>query len=131
VEKQILEKIPDSRLRAYVVWVPVLRAGPFESTARDESGRVADPRATQFLDPEGQLSKAYASVLHLPRYLPAWDVYFVFGPEAHWADGQGSDQPPTPTYWMHQLGRSAPAELTLNADQLARVVSGILSRPKQ
>jgi hypothetical protein len=131
VEKQIMEKIPDSRLRAYVVWVPVLRAGPFESTARDESARVADPRATQFIDSDGQLSKAYASVLHLPRYLPAWDVYFVFGPDVHWADGQGSDQLPAPTYWMHQLGRSAPAELALNPDQLARVVSGLISKLKE
>jgi hypothetical protein len=54
--------------------------------------------------------------------MPAWDVYFVFGPEARW-----DDQPPAPTYWMHQLGRAAPEDLRLDGDQLARVVVGLLA----
>ena len=82
----------------------------------------------QFVDSNGSLSKSYGSVLHLPKPVPAWDVYFVFGSSVRWQEGQGSDQPPAPTYWMHQLGRSAPAELTLDADQLARVVSGMLAK---
>jgi len=131
VEKNVLEKIPDQNLRAYVVWVPVLRAGPFESAAHSESGRIADRRVTQYLDPGASLAKAYASVIHLPSPVRAWDVYFVFGPDARWPEGQGSDQPPQPTYWMHQLGRAAPPELLLDGDRLARSVRELIFKHSQ
>lgn len=131
MEKHVLEKIPDQNLRAYVVWVPVLRAGPLESAAHSESGRIADSRVTQYLDADAGLAKAYASVIHLPSPLRAWDVYLVFGPGARWPDGQGTDQPPQPTYWMHQLGRAAPPELRLDGDRLARIVQELMSKQLQ
>jgi hypothetical protein len=108
-----------------VVWVPILRKAQLETSAQDVSDTVADPRAAQFADVDGALSKAYASVINLPPPIPAWDVYFVFGPDARWPEGQGS-KPPTPIYWMHQLGRAAPPELSLNAKQLNLYVGGML-----
>jgi hypothetical protein len=127
VEKHVLGKIPSPNLRAYVVWVPVLRKQGVEESARGVADEIPDPRATQFVDTDGAFSKAYARVIHLPTYIPAWDVYFVFGPDVRWQEGQGSGQPPAPNYWMHQLGRAAPPELLLNADQLAAHVSRLLS----
>ena len=113
-----------------MVWVPVLRGRPVETAAQTEADTVPDSRAAQFVDVEGALSKAYASVIDLPPSLPAWDVYFVFGPEARWPEGQGS-KPPAPDYWMHQLGRAAPPELLLNPEQLNSYVGGMLLKMGQ
>ena len=124
-----MEKIPDLRLRTYVVWVPVLRAGPLESSAQSESGRIADLRVRQFIDLNGAISKLYAAVLRLPQPMRAWDVYFVFGPDVRWLEGQGGNQPPAPTYWMHQLsGRAVPEELRLDGERLASTVRELLSK---
>ena len=126
MERHVLEKIPSPNLRAYVVWLPVLRAGNVEAAARRETRLVADQRASHFAASDARLGKRYGPIIHLPESLPAWDVYFIFGPAVHW-DGT----PPPPTYWMHQLGRSAPAELRLDGDQLARVVTGLLGKTEK
>lgn len=118
----MLERIPNPNLRAYVVWLPVLPSGGWESAARRESRRVPSTRAIHYYDADAHLSKLYGPILHLPEGMPAWDVYFVFGAEVRWGD-----QPPAPTYWMHQLGGAAPDELRLDGDQLARVVTGLLA----
>ncbi len=115
-----------------MVWFPVLQAGGVERAARRAASRVSDPRAEHFFDPDARLAKLYAGIIQLPRGLPAWDVYFAFGPAARWPDTNRSGarevgKPPAPTYWMHQLGRAAPSELRLDGDQLARVVSGLLA----
>jgi hypothetical protein len=107
-------------MRAYVVWLPVRRAGDVASAARREGGRIHDSRALHFFDPTARLAQEYSATLHLPFRIPAWDVYMVFGPRARW-----DDQPPAPAYWMHQLG-SAPRELRLDGKQLARAVRELL-----
>jgi len=57
----------------------------------------------------------------------AWDVYFVFGPHVRWPEGQGSDQPPAPTFWMHQLsGGAAPEDLRLDGERMAGYVRSLL-----
>lgn len=115
-------KISGSNLRAYVVWLPVLRAGLVERAAYRESGRIPDSRTLDFYDAEARLAKLYSGILRLRFGSPAWDVYMVFAPSARW----GQD-PPAPTYWMHQLGWQAPPDLELNGDRLASVVSGLLA----
>lgn len=108
--------------------MPVLHGTQVEESARGVSDYITDPRAAQFVDVDGSLSKAYASVIKLPPPIPAWDVYFVFGPDVHWPEGQGSNHPPAPTYWMHQLGRAAPPELRLDGEQFGRYVGGMLHK---
>lgn len=122
----MLERIPNPNLRAYVVWLPVLPSNGWEAAAGRESRRVPGARATHYYDAEAHLAKLYGPILHLPDGMPAWDVYFVFGPEVRWG-ARPDDQPPAPTYWMHQLGRAAPAELRLDGDQIRRVVNGLLA----
>jgi len=118
----VLSKIPDLNLRAYVVWLPILRSGGWESAAKDQGERVPDSRARRYYDADASVGKLYGPILHLPRGLPAWDVYMVFGREAGW-----ESQPPTPVYWMHQLGLAAPSDLRLDGDRLAGVVKGLLN----
>ncbi len=117
-----MEKIADANLRAYIVWLPVLRSGAHEPAARREAGRIPDSRAVRFNDPEARVGKLYSVILHLPPGLPAWDVYLVFGAEARW-----DENPPAPAYWMHQLAKAGPPPLRLDGEQLARVISGLLA----
>jgi len=118
-----MERISDPNLRAYIVWLPILPSGAHEPAARREAERIPDSRAILFFDAEARVGKVYSSILHLPSGLPAWDVYLVFGPEVRW-----DDNPPVPTYWMHQLGRAGPPELRLDGEQLERVISSLLSK---
>ncbi len=92
-----------------------------ESAAHREAGRVFDPRAMHFYDAEAKLGKLFAEVIHLPGGVPAWDVYFVYAPAVRW-----EARPPTPTYWMHQLG-NGPSELRLDGRQIAHVINGLLA----
>lgn len=62
----MLEQLPRSRVRVFVVWEPVLPtdwAAPSAGTL----GRVHDARAVQFWDKEWLLSKTLGGPQHLPR----------------------------------------------------------------
>jgi hypothetical protein len=64
VQREILESEPTAELHVYAVWVP-FSGGTGE--AADVSRRVLpDPRVTHIWDGD------------------AWDVYYLFGPDATW-----------------------------------------------
>lgn len=86
MQREILEAEPAADLRVYSVWIPFLGG---TSEAADVSRRVLpDPRVDQFWDGEAVTSMWFAEhVDHSPA--PAWDVYYLFGPEATWAGVPG------------------------------------------
>jgi len=92
----VLKKIDDTRLKAFVVWVPMSRG--MERDVPQATLEVSDARAEHFWDEDGQLVKEDRDVLKMNE--PAWDIYLLYGPDARWVD----DRPPVPLYWMHQLG---------------------------
>jgi hypothetical protein len=83
VQREILEAEPNAKLTVYAVWVPFLGG---TSEAADVSRRVLpDPRVTQFWDGSAVSSEWFAkNVDHSP--VPAWDVYYLFGPDATWTE---------------------------------------------
>ena len=83
-------------MRLFVVWVPKVRG--HEDAVRNATTFVPDPHGRHYWDRRGVIMKRYRDVLQLSE--DAWDMYFVFAPEARW-DGP---RPPVPYYWMHQLG---------------------------
>jgi len=91
-----LAKQPDTRLRAYVVWVPQL--GGQEADVPVATRFVPDARATHYWDGTGGTMRGYRATLGISE--DAWDVYMVYGPLARW----DRDVPPSPVFWMHQLG---------------------------
>jgi hypothetical protein len=91
-----VERTPDSAFKVYVVWVPM--RGAEEANVPKATGLATDTRVRHYWDGEGVLGAAYQSALGLSG--PAWDVYLLFDRAATW---HGST-PPTPAYWMHQLG---------------------------
>jgi len=99
VQKEALAEVDSDNLKIYVVWI---NRYPRDSRAAAEEAMtlVPDKRAQHFWDGSGAIGKQYGQVVQLPGGKKfAWDVYFVFGPNAKWGD-----TPPTPAYWMHQLG---------------------------
>jgi len=97
MQTDVLAKIDDPSLRAYVVWVPVL-----PDDGRPDEGNLAlvpDRRATHFWDQHGSLPPLLRAILWLPSDWPAWDVYLAYHSGAKWEQG-----PPAPAFWHHQLG---------------------------
>jgi hypothetical protein len=92
----VLAKSDDASLKTYVVWVPLSRG--MERDVPKATSEIPDLRASHYWDGDGQLVKGYREVLGFSE--PAWDIYLLYGPEAHWE----GELPPRPLYWMHQLG---------------------------
>jgi len=111
VQQKALAQIDSDKLKVDVVWIPRF---PFDSRAAAQQAMelVPDKRAWHFWDASGHLGKEYGRIIKLPGKRDfAWDVYFVFDPKAEWAD-----TPPTPDFWMHQLGGTEP-ENRLDGDK--------------
>ena len=83
MQREILEAEPAAVLRVYAVWVPFSGG---TSQAADVSRRVLpDSRVAQFWDGSALTSEWFAkNVDQSPA--PAWDVYYLFGPDATWIE---------------------------------------------
>lgn len=90
----------------------------FERTVPDATGLLPDERVTHYWDGEKNLGEAYKPVLDLDQ--TAWDVYLLYPPETDWK----AQEPPKPSYWMHQLG--VEAGQSLNGEILAGEVRKLL-----
>jgi hypothetical protein len=86
VQREILERFGGSNLRVYAVWVPF--NGGSEQAA-DVSQRVLpDPRVVHVWDGEAATSDWFAENVE-ESFAPAWDVYYLYGPDATWTDVPG------------------------------------------
>lgn len=81
----ILDKEPSNALRVYAVWL-----NQRSTDARDQIDEsiLADPRVTQFWDPQGTTGTYFAqSDLGGLGYSGfVYDVYYVFADDAAWAN---------------------------------------------
>jgi hypothetical protein len=107
--KTVLKDIPDDRIRAYFVWLPVF-GGDFRGESRKLSKAFPDPRVTYFSDPGSLTGSLWLHVLQTGTET-AWDVYMLYGADAEWAQ-----EPPMPDFWMHQLDGVTKAPL-LNEEE--------------
>lgn len=96
IQSKVLEKIKDSDVRVYAVYLPILKP--------DEEGRIpiamkrlSDKRINFYWDSKGELAQSYSRILPL-GHQPAWDIYLLFNRDEEW-----KTDPPAPDYWMHQL----------------------------
>ncbi len=70
----------------YAVWVPFL--GGTQDAANLSQRVLPDPRVVHFWDGSALTSDWFAeNVEHSPG--PAWDVYYLYGPDARWSDVPG------------------------------------------
>jgi hypothetical protein len=96
MQKGVLARTDDRRLRAYVAWVPMFRDK--EDDVPKATTEVPDTRAAHYWDGGNILTQRYRQTLGFNE--PAWDIFLLYGADAKWE----ADQPPVPAYWMHQLG---------------------------
>ena len=100
--------------------------------------KMPDKRVSHYWDGQSELVNAYARILGLEKegqkkegqskeaekeYMPAWDVYFLFPRDTEW-----KDEPPAPSYWMHQL-RTTKGE-RFNGEKFAEELKKLLQPTK-
>jgi hypothetical protein len=119
VQRHVLDRIDDPRLRVYVVWGPMLEKET-ESEAREATVFVPDGRSTHFWTPLHALAEAMAAPAGLPAGERAWDTFQLFAPGASWGE-----TPPAPAFVMH-VGKPLAAELRLNGEVLRRATEKLL-----
>jgi len=86
VQNTVLEENPAADIRVYVVWEPMLPTDAFRMT---RSGLVHDQRATHYKDDLQISGKWFGERYGAPGGFQgsvAWDMAYVFGPEATWED---------------------------------------------
>ncbi len=119
----MLERVKNSDLRVYSVYVPILTSDS-EASVPSAMKKLPDSRVVFYWDAKGELTKSYSRVLQLGEDRPAWDVYLVFGRSAEW-----KTEPPAPNFWMHQL-HGVSAERRLDGDGLAVEIRKMLQTTK-
>lgn len=119
-----MEQVKDDKLRAYSVWVPILTSDVKRAVPR-ATKRLPDRRVVHVWDGQGELVEAYKTILptknaETGEYVKAWDVYLLFAPGIEWRD-----QPPAPSFWMHQL-RSVDPKNAFDSKALANETQRLL-----
>ena len=94
--QQVLKSIPDDRLRACIVWLPMF-PGDSREWAQTRADEFSDKRLSYYWDGDKLTGKAWQKVLGTKR--EAWDVYLLYGAASQW-----DKEPAAPDFWMHQLG---------------------------
>ncbi|NIR47286.1 hypothetical protein GWO43_02295 [candidate division KSB1 bacterium] len=94
--QKVLKNVADERLRAYVVWLPILQ-NDNRKAAVERTAEFNDKRVTHFWDKDRETGQVWQRILDIERL--AWDVYFLYSSNSQW-----QKQPTSPYFWMHQLG---------------------------
>lgn len=115
----------DARLRGFVVWLPMLPSDSREA-AGAQAARFVDQRLMQEWDGDRASGNLMAKTLALKG--SAWDVYLLYAPGVKWT----GEQPPPPTFWMHQLRAEDGADqrACLNPAVFAGKVAALLGGTK-
>jgi hypothetical protein len=92
----VLRNISDQRLKAYIIWLPVLSTDN-RNWAAKRMKELPDSRVRHFWDGEKLTGQIWRRVLGLEVPL-SWDTYFLYGHKTHWRH-----EPTLPDFWMHQL----------------------------
>ena len=110
----MFERVPDERLRAYLIWQPIL-SGDNRVTAERRAHEFQNERFTHFWDNNRATGNLWKGVLGLKK--TAWDVYLVYNGSAEW-----TTDPPRPDYWVPQLQHSTRARFQVVTKGLLREI---------
>jgi len=82
VEKEILEQYPNADFKVYTIWFNML---PTDHRNRWSSKVLSDSRVTHLWDQQRLTGILYGQHTNYPGNI-AWDVFYLYGPEAEWID---------------------------------------------
>ena len=80
MQDEILAAYPEADLSVYAIWLPIL-AGDRRSAW--DPDLMPDPRVKHFWDGDREVGLWFAEN-HEGVPGIAWDIYFLYGPDAHW-----------------------------------------------
>ena len=122
---RILQKFSSPELQAILVWEP-MRSDDSPEAATEQAGQVRDTRIWQGWNGNKSVGDLFGKTLDI--HDTAWDVYLIYKPGIRWED----QEPPRPTFWMHQLEGVDP-KLLLCADptRLSIEVAKLLDHSKE
>ncbi len=80
MQTQLLDQYPSAQLRVYTVWLPMLWS---DSREMWDGTIMPDARVVQYWDGELKMGQWFARGLDGYQGI-AWDVYYLFGPDATW-----------------------------------------------
>jgi copper chaperone len=126
IVETVFSKYPnDARLRGFVLWLPMLPTDS-EQAAGAQAASFVDSRVAQQWDGARASGALLAKTLGLKG--TAWDVYLLYAPGVRWT----GDQPPAPTFWMHQLRAETGADqrVCLNPGVFVGKVASLLATKK-
>lgn len=111
MQRYVLDRIDDDRLRTYVVWGP-MQGKETRQHAEEVTKFQPDPRATHFWTGAQVVAERLQGPAGLEDEL-AWDTFLLYPPGPRW-EGK---MPPEPAHVMH-VGKSLPAADRLNGEKL-------------
>jgi len=118
----VLKNIPEERLRAYIIWLPVLPTDN-RNWAVKRTNEFSDNRVRYFWDGDQLTGQIWLRVLGLEGPL-SWDTYFLYDDKVRWVD-----QPTVPNFWMHQLSyEKNRQELLLDTPTFERKTRELIDR---
>jgi hypothetical protein len=80
VQKQLLAKYPSAQLRVYAVWLPMLWN---DSREKWKGTNMPDARVMHIWDGDMRVGAWFAEQVDGFEGV-AWDVYYLYGPDAVW-----------------------------------------------
>ena len=82
MQEEILETFPEDELSVFAIWLPML-AGDRRSAW--DPDLMPDPRVRHYWDENRVLGRYFADKGASFGGV-AWDIYFLYGPDASWTD---------------------------------------------
>ena len=110
----MFKRIPDDRLRAYMIWQPILNSDNRVSAER-RAREFPNEKFTHFWDAHSVSGNVWKRVLGLND--TAWDVYLLYNAYAEW-----KVEPPSPDLWFPQLHHATRARFELKTNQLLQEI---------
>ena len=120
--QKVLKNVPDERLRAHIIWLPMF-PGDSRGWAKTRSDEFTDKRLSYYWDGERLTGKEWQKVLGTKGV--AWDIYLIYGAQSKW-----DKELPAPDFWMHQL-RGETTAPTLDAAAFEAKLKEILNQIKR
>ena len=123
VLKGVFGKTDSKDLRGFIVWLP-MKVADDPASAAVQAASFRDTRIVEAWDAQRAAGVLFARMLKLKG--TAWDVYLLYGRGVRW-EGQ---EPPVPSFWMHQLEKEdgADQKLCLDPSRLTRQALALLER---
>jgi hypothetical protein len=100
MNRDLLSRTKDERLKTFVVHVPVI--GAKAKNVAPAARVIENPHVRNYWNASGEFGRALAKAVQLrndKELVYAWDVWLVYGPEVEWTD----TTIPQPELLMHQL----------------------------